>query len=78
MRYRYLSLVAAFGRSKIDPAGQFAHAEDIETLGDEFLFDRRGVGEGGQADAGAEVGEESEMLAQRQQRPALRLDVGWQ
>ena len=71
-------LVAAFGRAEIDAAGQLAHAEHIEAAGDEFLFDRRGVGEGGQADARAEVGEEAEVFAQRQQRAALGLEVGWQ
>ena len=34
------------------------------------------MGQRGQADAGAQVGEEAEMLAQREQRAAFRLDVG--
>ena len=45
---------------------------------DPFLFHRGGVGESGQADAGAKVGEKAEVLAQGKQRPAFRLDVGWQ
>ena len=34
------------------------------------------MGEGGEANAGAEVGKESEVLAQRQERAAFGLDVG--
>ena len=68
--------VATFRRSEIDAAGELAHAEDIEAIGDEFLLHRGCVGEGGEANAGAEVGEESEVLAQRQERAAFGLDVG--
>ena len=67
--------MAAFGFAKIDAAGEFADAEDIEAIGDEFLFDGRGMGQGRQADAGPEVGEQAEVLAQRQQRAAFRLEV---
>jgi hypothetical protein len=55
-----------------------ADAEDVEAVGDEFLFDRGRVGERGKADAGVKVGEEAEMFAQRKERAALGLDVGWQ
>ena len=67
--------MAALRRAEIDAAGKFAHAQHVETISDEFLFHRRGVGEGRQADTRTEVGEKAEMLAQRQQRTALRLDV---
>ena len=33
-------LVAAFGFSKVHAAGEFSHTEDVEAVGDEFLFDR--------------------------------------
>ena len=73
-----IAFLAAFGRAEIDAAGELAHAEDVKATGDEVLSDGRGVGEGGQTDTGTEIGEEAEVLAQRQQRTALGLDVGWQ
>ena len=68
-------LVAAFRRAEIDAAGEFADAEDIEAVLDEFLFHRRCIRQRGQADAGAEICEQPEVLPQRKQGTALRLDV---
>ena len=67
---------AAFGLAEVDAAGEFADAEDVEAAGDEFVFDWAGVGEGGVADAGSEIGEEAEVLAEWEEGSAFRL-FGW-
>ena len=57
-----IDLADALGLAKVDAAREFAHAEHVKAIGDELVFDRGGVGEGGQADSGAEVGVEVELL----------------
>ena len=52
--------------AEIDPAGQFAHDDDVEPL-DHLALERRGVGERRIADRGPQVGEQAEILAQAQQ-----------
>ena len=75
-RHRLTVLLAdAFGLAEVEAAGQFAHAEDIEAAGDDFLLHRRGVGELGKADRRPEICEEPEMFPQREQRGPLRLLV---
>ncbi len=51
-------LMAALGLAEVEAAGELADAEDIEAAGDDRLLDRGGVGELGEADRGAEIGEE--------------------
>jgi hypothetical protein len=63
------------GLAEIESAGQFAHHQHVETVGDEFGLDRREVEEAGITFRGAQVGVEAEMFAQGQQRGALRLLV---
>ena len=53
-------LTAASGMSMIRTTlvGEFAVAEHVEAIGDEFLFDRGGVGEGGQLSRALRIGNE--------------------
>ena len=54
------------GLAEIDAARQLADDDDVEVV-DQFALQRRGVGEGGVADRRAEIGEETEVLAQAQE-----------
>ena len=67
-------LLANFlGAAEVETASEFPDTEDVEASGDAFLFDRRSMGQGGIADGRSEIGEKSEMLAQREQGGAFRL-----
>ncbi len=54
------------GLAEIDAAGQLAHDHDVEAV-DQLALQRRGVGERGITDRGAQIGEQLEVLAQPQQ-----------
>ena len=69
-------LVGAFGLSEVKAAGEFANAEHVKSSGDEGFFDGRRVGELGVAKGGAQVGEEAEMLSEREKGRAFGLFVG--
>jgi len=66
---------AAFRLAEIHASGEFADAEDIEAALDEVGADGGRGGQGRVADAGAEVGEEAEMLPQGQEGSALGLFI---
>ncbi len=69
-------LVGAFGLSEVEASGEFAHAEDVKSAGDEGFFDGRRVGELGVAEGGPEVCEKAEMLSEGEQGRAFGLFVG--
>ena len=61
------------GLAEIDPAGQFAQDDDVESV-HHLALEARGIRERGIADRGANIGEQAELLAQPQQsrlRPHL-------
>ena len=64
------------GLAEINSTGEFAYAEDVEAFRDEFVFDRRGVGQGRVARSGPKIGEEAEVLPEWKKCAALGLDVG--
>ena len=68
-------LATALGLAEIDAARKFANAEHIEAVRNQLVFDGRSMNQRGQADSGTEIGEKAEVLAQRQQRAAFRLDI---
>ena len=63
-------LGGVFRLAEIDAAGELADADDVDAVGNAPAFERRGVGELAVEEAGADVGEEREVLAERQQRGA--------
>ena len=64
------------GLAEVEAAGEFAHDEHVEAVGNRFRLDRRGVEQAGVAFRGAQIGVEAEVFAQRQKRGAFRLLVG--
>jgi len=64
-----------FRLSEVEPAGEFTDAEDVDATSYGFRTERGCMGEFGQAEAGAKVRKEAEMLAQREERAALGLLV---
>ncbi len=64
---------AALRLAEVHAAGQFTHAEHVKAALDEVGTNGRGTGERGIADAGAQIGEEAEVLANGQECTALGL-----
>ena len=64
------------GLAEVNSTGEFTHAEDVEAVRNEFVFDGGGVGQGRVAGSGAEIGEETEVLPEWKKCAALGLDVG--
>jgi hypothetical protein len=62
--------------AEIDAAGQFAQDDDVEPLHD-LALEARGVGERRIRDRGADIGEQSEVLAQPQQASLRAHIVGY-
>ena len=65
-----------FGEAEVNAAGEFADADDVDAVGDALGFERGGVGEFAVKEAGADVGEECEVLAEREESGALGLFLG--
>ena len=71
-----ISYFGEFRLAKVEATGEFAHAKHVESAVNEVGTNGRGVGEGGEAKGGAQIGEEAEMFAERKECGAFGLEVG--
>ncbi len=65
-----------FRLAEIDAAGEFADADDVDAFRDALGFERGGVDEFAVEEAGADVGEEGKVFAEREEGGALGLFFG--